>query len=150
MEEVWYLSKYHGWVAVNINVEEMLKIVLSWGENRVACVACSLLTDSTFCLRIRIVNFATEKVVILKHGEGYAFKTRGLQVSIMTDENCFEEIILEVATSRRFWLKGWKMLESNLFWNKFVQFIIITEVAVMFDLCCSCNWTESWLSLITD
>ena len=45
----------------------MLKIVLSWGENRVACVACSLLTDSTFCLRIRIVNFATEKVVILKH-----------------------------------------------------------------------------------
>ena len=45
----------------------MLKIVLSWGENRVACVACFLLTDCTFCLRIRIVNFATEKVVILKH-----------------------------------------------------------------------------------
>ena len=44
--------------------------------------------------------------MILKHGEGYDLKTRGLQVSIMTDENCFEEIILEVATSRRFWLKG--------------------------------------------
>ena len=55
-------------------------------------------TDCTFCLRIRIVNFATENVVILKHED--------LQVSIMTDENCFEEIILEVATSRRFWLKG--------------------------------------------
>ena len=35
--------------------------------------------------------FATEKVVILK--------LEHLQVSILTKENCFEEISLEVATS---------------------------------------------------
>ena len=39
--------------------------------------------------------------MILKHED--------LQVNILTDENCFEEISLEVATSGRFWLKGRKM-----------------------------------------
>ena len=39
--------------------------------------------------------------MILKHED--------LQVNILTDENYFEEISLEVATSGRFWLKGRKM-----------------------------------------
>ena len=65
IEEVWYLSKYLGWVAVNINVEEMLN--LCWVEGRVGLfVLCWQIAH--FSLHIRIVNFCD--------GESCDFKTR--------------------------------------------------------------------------
>ena len=52
---------------------------------------------SLFSLRIRIVSFATESVVILKQEH--------LQVNVLSNENCFEEIGLKVAPSSLFGLK---------------------------------------------
>ena len=97
IEEVWYLGKYLGWVAVNINFKEMLN--LCWVKGRVGLFALLVLCwqIAHFSLRIRIVNFCDR--------ESCGFKARALQVSILTKENCFEEISLEVATSGRF---GWK------------------------------------------
>ena len=91
---------YHVWVALNMKVEKMLN--LCWVEERVELFALLVLCwqIAQFSLHIRIISFATESVVILKQEH--------LQVNVLSNENCFEEIGFKVATSSLFGLKEWK------------------------------------------
>ena len=44
---------------MNINIEEMLKIVLSRGESRVVCVAFSFFVD-----RLRILVYVSDSLIL--------------------------------------------------------------------------------------